>query len=454
MAQTLLRLLPMEMAILGLIEFSVLFALIFSMLSVGDAAALLQTAQLPADCLILTAMLAVTIVGTAASIGMYRPTVCLDRRRIILTGTVSALLAFPAILIVGGAWRMTLTPGHVLWLARLIALWLGTLLAFRLGFYLLSRWRPVTRNVVIVGSGIRAEGLHRLLSTQRQALFRPVGHAANIVNLEKSAIMDALGGARPWGIVIAADEPRSRGLEALRCQALLGVPVLNEVTFQERHLGRIEPETAAEAGWDPVEVANDTAWSLGIKRGLDIVVATLLCLLTLPLMIVTAIVIRFDSEGPILYRQERTGLHGESFTLFKFRSMTVNAEKNGQAQWAQRHDPRVTRVGAFIRASRIDELPQLFNVLRGEMSMIGPRPERPMFVRQLAEAIPCYNHREVVKPGLTGWAQVNFPYGASVEDAREKLAYDLYYVKHRGLLLDMITLLATIRVILFREGAR
>jgi exopolysaccharide biosynthesis polyprenyl glycosylphosphotransferase len=454
MAQTLLRLLPMEMAILGLIEFSVLFAVIFSMLSVGDAAALLRTTQLPADCLILTAMLAVTIVGTAATIGMYRPSVCLDRRRIVLTGTVSALLAFPAILLVGGVWQVSLTPGHVLWLARLLAIWLGTLLAFRLGFFLLSRWHPVTRNVLIVGSGPRAEGLHRLLAAQRQTLFRPIGPEANLVSLEKSAVMEALGTIRPWGIVIAADEPTSRGMEALRCQALLGVPVLNEVTFQERHLGRIEPEAAAEAGWDPAKDDRDTPWSLGIKRAFDIVVATLLCILTLPLMLLTAIVIRMDSDGPILYRQERTGLHGRSFTLFKFRSMTVNAEQNGQAQWAQRHDPRVTRVGTFIRASRIDELPQLLNILRGEMSMIGPRPERPTFVRQLAEVIPCYNHRAIVKPGLTGWTQVNFPYGASVEDAREKLAYDLYYVKHRGLLLDMITLLATIRVILFREGAR
>jgi lipopolysaccharide/colanic/teichoic acid biosynthesis glycosyltransferase len=171
-------------------------------------------------------------------------------------------------------------------------------------------------------------------------------------------------------------------------------------------------------------------------------------------MLATAVAIKLDTPGPVFYRQERTGLHGETFTLFKFRSMAIDAEVAGKPQWAEMRDPRVTRVGAFIRASRIDELPQLFNVLRGEMSMIGPRPERPIFVDELAKVIPFYNHRGYVKPGLTGWAQVNYPYGASVEDAREKLAYDLYYVKNRGVLLDMIILLSTVRVILFREGAR
>jgi lipopolysaccharide/colanic/teichoic acid biosynthesis glycosyltransferase len=134
--------------------------------------------------------------------------------------------------------------------------------------------------------------------------------------------------------------------------------------------------------------------------------------------------------------------------------MAMDAEASGKPQWAQKLDPRITRIGAFIRASRIDELPQLLNVLRGEMSMTGPRPERPMFVHELAAVIPFYNHRCYVKPGLTGWAQVHYPYGASVEDAREKLAYDLYYVKNRGMLLDTVILLATVRVILFGEGAR
>ena len=179
-----------------------------------------------------------------------------------------------------------------------------------------------------------------------------------------------------------------------------------------------------------------------------------LLLLTLPLMAVTALLIKLDSPGPVFYRQLRAGQFGTPFTLFKFRSMSVDAEAGGQPRWAQQQDPRVTRVGSIIRLLRIDELPQLLNVLRGEMSMVGPRPERPHFVEQLAQIIPFYHERSYVAPGITGWAQVNFPYGASVEDAREKLAYDLYYVKNRNLLLDLLILFGTVRVILFREGAR
>ena len=177
-------------------------------------------------------------------------------------------------------------------------------------------------------------------------------------------------------------------------------------------------------------------------------------LLTLPVMVITAMLVKLDSPGPVFYRQQRAGYAGAPFTLFKFRSMSVDAEAGGKPRWAQKHDPRVTRVGQFIRQTRIDELPQLFNVLRGDMSMIGPRPERPHFVDELALAIPFYREREYFKPGITGWAQVNFPYGASVDDAREKLAYDLYYVKNRSIALDILIFCSTVRIILFREGAR
>ena len=191
-----------------------------------------------------------------------------------------------------------------------------------------------------------------------------------------------------------------------------------------------------------------------MKRATDLVVSVALLVATLPLIGLTALLVRLETPGPVFYRQQRVGLYGKPFTLFKFRSMRLDAEAAGSPRWAQRQDPRITRVGAFIRPMRIDELPQLINVLRGEMSMIGPRPERPHFVEQLGRVIPFYHQRSYVKPGLTGWAQVNFPYGASVEDAREKLSYDLYYVKNRNMLLDLMILVATIRVILFREGAR
>src|SRR5690606_24678473 len=171
------------------------------------------------------------------------------------------------------------------------------------------------------------------------------------------------------------------------------------------------------------------------KRTFDIVVSALILVITLPILVATAIAVKLEDGGPILYRQERVGRFGRPFTLLKFRSMRVDAEKNGH-QWAAQHDPRVTRVGAVIRKLRIDELPQIICVLRGDMSFIGPRPERPYFVEQLAAQIPFYDERHCVKPGISGWAQINYPYGASLEDARQKLAYDLYYVKNRRLFLD------------------
>jgi lipopolysaccharide/colanic/teichoic acid biosynthesis glycosyltransferase len=179
----------------------------------------------------------------------------------------------------------------------------------------------------------------------------------------------------------------------------------------------------------------------------------LLLAFTLPLLLIVACLIKLDSSGPVLYRQSRVGLHGRLFTLLKFRSMRVDAEAAGPC-WATHKDPRITRIGAFIRATRIDEVPQLLNVLAGEMSLVGPRPERAHFAGQLGNIIPRYNERVSVPPGITGWAQINYPYGASVEDARAKLAFDLFYIHNRTLLLDLRILLGTIPVVVFRIGAR
>jgi exopolysaccharide biosynthesis polyprenyl glycosylphosphotransferase len=217
---------------------------------------------------------------------------------------------------------------------------------------------------------------------------------------------------------------------------------------------RIELDAAVDDGMLYADRPADSRLSTAGRRVFDLIVSSVLLLLALPLMVITAVLVRLTSRGPVIYRQLRAGLLGKPFTVLKFRSMSVDAEADGRPTWAQQRDPRVTRVGSFIRSMRIDELPQLVNVLRGEMSMIGPRPERPHFVEQLARVIPLYQLRVNVKPGLTGWAQVNSPYGASVEDAREKLSYDLYYVKNRNFVMDLQILVATVRVILFRKGAR
>jgi len=185
---------------------------------------------------------------------------------------------------------------------------------------------------------------------------------------------------------------------------------------------------------------------------LDVVCAVVILISTLPVMLVVAIAIKLDSDGPVFYSQERVGLHGRPFRIVKFRSMRADAEKNG-AMWATQTDPRITSVGKLIRKCRIDELPQLVNVIRGEMSLIGPRPERPVFVEELERQIQYYGQRHLIKPGLTGWAQVRYRYGSSIEDAREKLRYDLYYIKNQSPWLDALILLETVRIVLFGRGA-
>src|SRR6185369_6293997 len=230
--------------------------------------------------------------------------------------------------------------------------------------------------------------------------------------------------------------------------------VTDYIDFYERESGRVDL-SALRPSWF---IFSD-GFRMGmvvetVKRTFDVVLALLTLIMVLPLLVLTAFAIKCEGLGSILYRQERVGLRGRVFVLLKFRSMAEDAERDGAPQWAAKRDPRVTRVGGVIRKLRIDELPQLYNVLCGDMSFVGPRPERPYFVNRLAQNIPYYNERHSVKPGITGWAQVNYPYGASLEDARNKLSYDLYYLKNRGLFLDLIILIRTVRVVLWPDGAR
>jgi len=192
----------------------------------------------------------------------------------------------------------------------------------------------------------------------------------------------------------------------------------------------------------------------GSKRLLDVSIALLMLCVGLPIMAVVALAIWLESGLPVIYVQERVGLHGKPFRLYKFRSMRQNAEGDGQPVWATKADQRVTRLGRFLRQTRLDELPQLFNVLLGDMSLVGPRPERPAFVSALEQEIPFYALRHQVKPGITGWAQICFPYGTSSEDARQKLQYDLYYLKNYSLFLDLNILCLTLQVVLWGKGAR
>lgn len=257
-------------------------------------------------------------------------------------------------------------------------------------------------------------------------------------------------------IVLAMRDRRGGSLpltDLIDCK-LHGVKVTDLSSFFEQYQDKVRIDLLTEGWFIFGNGFRQHVLRMFVKRAFDIVSSGILLILSLPVMLLAAIAIKLDSPGPILYRQERVGLGGKTFELLKFRSMRTDAEIDGKPQWAQAGDNRVTRVGRFMRLTRIDELPQLITVLTGQMSLVGPRPERPYFVDQLVKQIPFYGARHSVKPGVTGWAQVRHHYGASVGDSSDKLQYDLYYVKNHTLLLDLLVLLYSVRVVLLAEGSR
>ncbi len=256
-------------------------------------------------------------------------------------------------------------------------------------------------------------------------------------------------------LVIAISDRRNRFPvdEILDCK-MAGIDVIDLQGFFERQSGRLLLGILQPSWLIFSDGFGRGAFRQVSKRGFDLLASTLLLTLTLPVMLVTMLLIWLEDRGPVFYRQVRVGQNWKLFQVIKFRSMRVDAEKDGKPQWAKQDDDRVTRVGRFIRKTRIDELPQLFNVLKGEMSFVGPRPERPEFVEKFSTDIPYYSERHRVKPGITGWAQISYPYGSSERDTIEKLQYDLYYVKNYSLFLDLTVLLQTAEVILWGRGAR
>jgi len=255
-------------------------------------------------------------------------------------------------------------------------------------------------------------------------------------------------------IIVALDERRGKfPLEQLLFCRLKGIRVDDGVAFTEQLAGKLSVENLHPSFLIFSDGFKRSAIFKRLKRGVDIIGSLLGLTLFAPVMLIISLAIRLDSKGPVLYRQERIGEDGKIFNLLKFRSMSIDAEENGPV-WAEVDDQRVTRVGRVIRKSRFDEIPQMFNVLKGEMSFIGPRPERPFFVDTLKNEIPYYSERHVIKPGITGWAQICYRYGASKEDALEKLKYDLYYIKHMSLILDLMILFETIKIVFLGKGAR
>lgn len=351
---------------------------------------------------------------------------------------------------------------------------IGYMLLYALAALILARQaafsarstRMGARRVLIVGAGAEARAVEQALSSlgfpQFEVVgFFPVGPAdKDVIALERqfartAHITNLVEALEVREVIVAQWDQRGGKLpmdDLLECR-VRGVPVTDLAVFYERTRGEVPIESIKASH---LIYGDGFAQGMGrriVKRSFDFLASAALFAVSFPIMAVAAVVIRLESPGPVIYRQERVGRGGRVFTCLKFRSMSVDAERNGPV-WAQATDARVTRVGRFIRKTRIDELPQLWNVLRGEMSFVGPRPERPVFVDQLRAKIPFYEVRHSVKPGLTGWAQVRYSYGASVEDACRKLQFDLYYVKNNSLFLDILILLETVRVVLFREGAR
>jgi sugar transferase (PEP-CTERM system associated) len=405
------------------------------------------------------------------AVGLYNYTTLSDYRammpRVLLALALEGPIIFAATFLYGDfVWPAI--PAWTVWYLEVVVALFACLVITRVIFLIVGGRRAWKRRVVIFGAGDRAAQIRRLSEAGSGGNFVPAAFIAfgrANTTLEDSAVdlgemQDserlyefAMGcGARE--IVIATDDRRGLPVRALLSCKARGIAVTEFLTFCERESGRVDLD-ALRPSWLIYSDGFRVSWAdRAVKRMFDVVVSITMLGLTLPLLLMTAIAIKLEDGGPIFYSQERVGLFGRRFILHKFRSMRQDAEPSGVPQWAAQRDSRVTRVGWFIRKVRIDELPQLINVLKGDMSFIGPRPERPYFVEQLRDDNPFYGERHAVKPGITGWAQISQPYGASLQDARQKLSYDLYYVKNHNLLLDIIILIQTVRVILFGEGAR
>ncbi|PIE56652.1 MAG: capsular biosynthesis protein CpsE [Desulfobulbus propionicus] len=331
-------------------------------------------------------------------------------------------------------------------------------------YYLVLERRLFTLPVLLVGTGRIATEILQELKEAKDSSFHVLAYIGtspptyNPDNLPVYANFQDFQQAHPQRhlerIIVALEKHRDKMFtpELLEYK-LAGVSIDDGVSFYEEITGKILVKTVNPAWLIFADGFGGNRLSHMTKRTLDIVVAVTGLIVTLPITLLTALLIKLESPGPVFYTQERVGEKSVPYKVIKFRSMREDAEKHG-AVWARQDDPRVTRTGTFIRKARIDEIPQMWNVLLGEMSFVGPRPERPVFVKQLTRTIPYYSLRHAVKPGITGWAQVCYPYGASEEDALHKLEYDLYYIKNRSIFLDLMIIFRTVKTVLFQKGSR
>ena len=416
-----------------------------------------------------TLSLSVAFGGVMALTGLYHDKVFVDYRSLAVHIVISLIFLCPIAALGWAYWQNTLDPHAPLWeiYGKAALSWLACILVTRAVFLSLTDLNLFRERILVLGTGTKAARIAEIVNAGKNRYFTPIAYLrltgqplkfhVDPVKLDENDPGEIVRYAQQFRakeIVVATDDRRGLPVRQLLQCRIAGIRVIDYLDFLERETMSVDL-AAAQPGWF---IFSDGFRGYGLsqvgKRCFDICISLALLAFTLPLMALTWLLVVLESPGPALYRQERVGLGGRPFVLLKFRSMRVDAETSGKAQWAVANDPRVTRIGSIIRKVRIDELPQLINVLRGDMSLVGPRPERPAFVDRFAEQIPFYPERHCVRPGITGWAQINYPYGASPQDARNKLSYDLYYVKNHGLFLDLLIVLQTFRVILFADGAR
>jgi sugar transferase (PEP-CTERM system associated) len=464
---------PLKMLTLLILEMAVLAATVYYLLSAGIHSPRLLT-DLRGELGRFSFLFAGAVGIAMISMGLYSQSAMSDYRTLAIKVLIALALVVPANMAGIALFHEELyesANASTYWWIKAPVVWLLVILLTRILFGLANQREFMKRRIFILGAGTRAAAIRQMAFHGDNEAFVVTGtfdpgsvHDRREMRDSYQAVAAAAHGTADWveivrkshasEIVVALEDRRGLPVsQLLRCKTD-GIHVIDYQTFCEREtcrldLDELKPSWLIFGGGFARGFFTDL-----LKRSFDIVVSSALLLITLPVTLITAVLVKLESAGPVLYRQERVGLYGKTFMVLKVRSMRQDAETGGNPQWAKLRDPRITRVGAFIRQTRIDELPQLINVLRGDMSFVGPRPERPFFVDQLSESIPFYRERHCVKPGITGWAQVNYPYGASLEDARQKLSYDLYYVKNHGLFLDFIILLSTVRVILMQQGAR
>jgi sugar transferase (PEP-CTERM system associated) len=394
---------------------------------------------------------------------LYDLTIVQSNRELVVrllqaAGAAAIVLAFTCILFP----TLMLDPSTFV---TALGVFVVAVLTWRVAFNHFAHDPHLEERVLIVGTGQTARILAQQIGRQQDFAYHLVGFVDESEDTTLVRRHDILGTAIDIDrivatrnvdrIIVGLSDRRGRlPIEQLLRAKMSGVRVEDATTTYERLTGKILIDDL-KPSWlifsDGFRASRVTRF---VKRMLDLSFSMILAIISAPFMVLTAIAIKLESVGPFLYSQERFGENGRVFKIYKFRSMQTNAEQGGKPIWARDQDDRVTRVGRFIRKTRLDELPQLWNVMRGDMSFVGPRPERPFFVDQLAKEVPFYLQRHAVKPGLTGWAQVKYRYGSTVEDAMEKLRYDLYYIKHLSIFFDLTIVLDTVKVILFGKGAK